>query len=206
HKILTDPGNPDRIWAGISAAGVFRSDDGGDTWLPVNTGVAKTVPSRDFDDIGSCVHGLALDPDDSNLIYRQDHQGVYRSSNGGDTWERTETGLPGTFGFPMVMDRSSKTIFVVPLQSDEYRLPPNGRFRVYRSIDGAETWQVSGTGHPKAPTFTPVLRGAMDTDHEGGVYLGTTSGQFRFTVDGGDSWMTEAWTLPRILCVKVLPV
>jgi len=205
HKILADPRNPDRLWVGISAVGAFRSEDGGDSWHPVNHGVAKTVPSKDFDDIGYCVHGLALDRDDPDLLYRQDHQGVFRSPDCGDTWERSEAGLPGTFGFPMVMDQSTKNLFVVPLQSDEYRLPPNGRFRVYRSTDGADTWQVSGIGHPDAPTFTAVLRGAMDTDNAGGVYYGTSSGTFRFTVDSGDSWKTMPWTLPRILSVKVLP-
>lgn len=205
HKVLVDPTDPNRIWVGISAVGAFRSEDGGESWEPVNDGVAKTAPSKDFDDIGFCIHGLALDPDHPDLLYRQDHQGVYRSSDGANTWERAETGLPGTFGFPMVMDHSSKALYVVPLQSDEFRLPPDGRFRVYRSTDGADTWHESGLGHPEAPTYTAALRGAMDTDHDGGVYYGTTSGTFRLTSDGGDTWTTPPWTLPRILSVKVLP-
>jgi hypothetical protein len=205
HSILIDPSNPDRMWVGISAAGVFRTDDGGDTWRPANEGVAKTAASEEFDDIGYCVHGLAMDPDDPGRLYRQDHQGVYRSTNGAETWQRAETGLPTTFGFPMVMDRSTKSLFVVPLTSDEQRLPPEGRFRVYRSIDGAGTWDVSGSGHPDAPTFTVVLRGAMDTDHNGAVAFGTTSGRVGLTSDGGESWVTMPWTLPRILAVKFLP-
>lgn len=204
HKILLDPKRPERMWVGISAVGVFRSDDGGLTWAPKNTGVAKTAPSKDFDEIGYCVHGLALDPDDPNRIYRQDHQGIYRTFDGGDSWERAETGLPGTFGFPMVMDESSKALFVVPLESDERRLPPDGIFAVYRSTDGGDTWAVSGTGFPSAPTYTAVLRGAMDTDHAGGVFFGTTSGRFWVTNDDGDTWTEQPWTLPRILSVTVL--
>ncbi len=204
HRILIDPRTPDRLWVGISAVGVFRSDDGGLTWTSKNEGVAKTAPSKDFDDIGFCVHGLALDPDDPNRIYRQDHQGVYRTFDGGERWERAETGLPGTFGFPMVMDASTKALFVVPLESDERRLPPGGRFAGYRSTDGGDTWSVSGTGFPEAPTYTQVLRGAMAGDNAGGVHFGTTSGRFWATADAGESWHEAPWTLPRILSVTVL--
>jgi hypothetical protein len=206
HRVVVDPTHDNRLWVGISAVGVFRSDDGGESWHPVNDGVAKTAPSQDFDDIGFCVHGIAIDPEDTNRLYRQDHQGVYRSTDAGSTWVRTEAGLPAVFGFPMVMDHSSRRLYVVPLTSDERRLPPDGRFRVYRSTNGADRWEVSGAGHPDAPTFTQVLRGAMDTDHQGAVAFGTTSGRVGFTSDGGDSWETMAWTLPRILTVRFLPL
>lgn len=206
HRIVIDPTNPGRMWVGISAVGVFRTDDGGASWELHNQGVARTAPSKEFDTIGYCVHGLAIDPDEPDLLYRQDHQGVYRSSDGGDHWERAETGLPGTFGFPIVMDNSTKRLYVVPLESDENRMPPDGHFRVYRSRDGASTWEVSGTGFPEAPTYATVLRGAMDTDNNGAVFLGTTAGTFLQTTDGGDTWRQAPWILPRILSVSVLPV
>lgn len=205
HSILIDPDNADRIWVGISAAGTFRSEDGGETWTPANKGVIKAAPDEQYEDIGYCVHRIVLDPDDSNTLYRQDHRGVYRSPDAGRNWVQTEEGLPSSFGFPMVMDRSSRTLFIVPLASDEQRLPVDGRFRVYRSTDRAMTWEVSGVGHPDAPTYTQVLRGAMDTDDNGIIAYGTTAGTIGLTTDGGASWATMPWTFPRILSVNVLP-
>jgi photosystem II stability/assembly factor-like uncharacterized protein len=205
HSILIDPHNADRIWIGISAVGVFRSEDGGMTWTPANSGVEKAATDEQFDDIGYCVHKIQLDPDDANRLYRQDHRGVYRSPDGGRTWEKTETGLPSSFGFPMVIDRSSKALFIVPLASDEQRLPVEGKFRVYRSTNRSDSWEVSGTGHPEPPTYTQVLRGAMDANDNGAVVYGTTAGTVGLTRDGGDSWETMPWTLPRILAVSFLP-
>jgi len=206
HSIVIDPDNADHIWIGISAAGVFRSEDGGATWTPANAGVTKTAASEEFDDIGYCVHKIVLDPDDSNRLYRQDHRGVYRSSDGGRSWDHAEDGLPSSFGFPMVIDRSTKTLFIVPLASDERRLPVDGRFRVYRSTNRSGSWEVSGTGQPDVPTYTQVLRGAMDTDDNGAVVYGTTAGSLGLTLDSGDSWETLPWTLPRILAVSSLQV
>lgn len=205
HSILIDPENTDRQWIGISAAGVFRSEDGGETWNPANSGVDKAASSEEFDDIGYCVHRIALDPDDTDRLYRQDHRGVYRTDDAGDNWERVETGLPSSFGFPMILERSTRTLFVVPLDSDERRLPTDGNFRVYRSTNRADSWEISGTGQPQVPTYTQVLRGAMDTDNDGAVAYGTTSGSVGLTFDAGESWVTMPWTLPRILTVRFLP-
>ena len=149
HAVLV---RGERIWVGVSAAGVWRSDDGGASWQAKNRGVRKMVPDKEFEEIGFCVHGLAQDPDDENAIYRQDHAGVYRTRDGGDTWEAAENGLPSadvgpgkatkaSFGFPIAMDPKSKHLYVVPLESDEYRLPRDGKFRVYRSRDAADSWE-----------------------------------------------------------------
>jgi photosystem II stability/assembly factor-like uncharacterized protein len=184
HRVVVDRDDPDRIWVAISAVGVFRSDDGGVSWVTKNHGVERTI--------------------DANRLYRQEHRGVFRSDDGGDSWKRIEHGLPAGFGFPIVIDEESRRLFVVPLESDENRLPVDGSFAVYRSDDGGETWHVSGTGHPAVPTFTAVLRGAMDTDHHRGVYLGTTAGRIVTSDDCGDTWTTLPWTLPRILSVRHL--
>jgi photosystem II stability/assembly factor-like uncharacterized protein len=204
HSILIDPDDADRMWIGISAAGAFRTEDGGATWTPANKGVVKAAPDEEYEDIGYCVHKIVLDPDDSSTLYRQDHRGVYRTTDGGRNWTQTEEGLPSSFGFPMVMDRSTKTLFIVPLSSDEQRLPVDGQFRVYRSTDRSRTWEVSGTGHPDVPTYTQVLRGAMDTDNGGTVVYGTTAGTVGLTTDSGESWETMPWTFPRILTVNIL--
>lgn len=206
HRVIVDRTNQDRIWVAISAVGVFRSDDGGTTWLTKNAGMPAAVDAQEFDDIGHCVHGLVQDPTNPDRLYRQEHLGVFRTDDGGDQWERIEDGLPAGFGFPIVLDRESNRLFVVPLESDENRLPVDGAFRVYRSDDRGDSWRISGTGHPEAATFTAVLRGAMDTDQRGGIYLGTTAGKVMTTADAGDIWTTLPWTLPRILSVRVLEV
>lgn len=204
HRILTDPQTPDRMWLAVSAVGVFRSEDGGASWTPKNAGVTKVAPNDDHEEIGFCVHCIVADPEDANTIWRQDHSGVYRTTDGGDLWERIEEGLPARFGFPIVRDAASGSLFVVPLESDEHRMPVGGEFRVYRSTDRGDSWQVSGVGHPDEPTYAGVLRGAAATDGKGGVFLGTTSGSVHMTIDSGDHWVTLSEVLPRILTVSVL--
>ena len=206
HRILVDPQDRARMWVGISAVGVFHTADGGETWEPRNEGVEAASPVEGHPEIGHCVHSLVADPADADTIWRQDHRGVYRTTNGGDRWDRIEQGLPAGFGFPIVRDPATGALFVVPQESDEHRMPVDGRFRVYRSADGGDTWQVSGSGHPEAPTYAGVLRDAMDIDGlvPGGVYVGTTAGSVHVTADGGDTWSMLPFVLPRILSVKVL--
>ncbi len=203
HRVLVDPTNADRMWCAISAVGVFRSDDGGATWASKNQGVDITTPDEHLADVGYCVHCIVADPDEPDRIWRQDHRGVYRTTNGGDSWQHIEQGLPASFGFPVVLDPATRNVFVVPLESDEHRLPPGGRLRVYRSTDGGDTWAPSGTGMPEDPVYATVLRGAMDTDglQPGGIYLGTTGGAVHYSRDGGDGWETMPFVLPRIQAV-----
>ncbi len=204
HAILFDPEDEDRIWCGISAVGVFRSDDGGITWQPKNSGVRLIIEDQARKDIGFCVHGLAQHPGDARTIYRQDHAGMYLSRNGGDTWELAEHGLPSGFGFPIAVDRTSGRIFAIPLEADEFRMPPGGSLRVFRSADGGGSWQPLSSGLPQSHVYAGVLRGALATDSLDpcGVYFGTTSGTLHFSADGGDSWRTQPCVLPRVLCVS----
>jgi len=204
HALLFDDEEPDRMWCGISAVGVFRTDDGGRTWTPKNEGVTMVLEDADHKDIGRCVHGLAQDPADPGRIYRQDHSGMYRTTDGADTWERNEEGLPAAFGFPIVVDRSSRTLFVAPQQSDEFRIPVENRLQVYRSKDGGDSWHSASRGLPPANTFGTVLRGAMSVDNldPGGVYFGTTSGTVHTSADLGESWTNLPVSLPRIYHVS----
>lgn len=200
HQVLTDS---DRLWVAISAVGVFRSDDGGKSFGRFDVGVEPTVtPNEDgTGEKGWCVHGLVADPSNPDRIWRQDHRGVYRTDDGGDNWERIENGLPSRFGFAIGRDHPSKTLFVVPLESDENRLPLDGRFAAYRSTDDGDSWEKAGSGWPEAKQFTGVLRNAIALDQEGGVALGTTAGRVYITDDIGDTWRELPFTFPRILAV-----
>jgi photosystem II stability/assembly factor-like uncharacterized protein len=203
HAVLVDPRNPSRLWCGISAVGVWRSDDGGATWTPRNEGVRCMLEDKEFPGIGYCVHGLAQDPDDPDTIYRQDHSGMYLTRDGGDRWEKNEKGLASWFGFPIAADARTGTLFSFPMESDEYRLPVEGKFRVYRSTDRGASWEPLTRGLPEHPTYAGVLRGAMSVDalDPAGVYIGSTSGEVYASNNLGESWQRLPCLLPRILSV-----
>ena len=207
HTVLVDERDPLRIWVGISAAGAFRSDDGGKTFAAKNDGVNPAG-----DDGGFCVHGMAHDPSNADVIYRQDHRGVYKTENGGESWHVIENGLPVsvlgdehrcTFGFAVDLDPASNAVFVLPLENDSLRFPHDGRLAVYRSRDGGESWLALSQGLP-SQCWANVLRGAMSLDKLApcGVYFGTTGGSVFGSADGGDSWSQLVADLPKILCVE----
>lgn len=204
HRILTDPSNPRRIWIAISAVGVFRSDDGGESWQSKNKGIPCAIEARDAKDaIGFCPHCLCLDPQDPNTLYRQDHLGVFRSTDGGDNWVRLEGGLPANFGFPITVDPRTGALFIIPLQSDEYRMPVDGALKVWRSTDRMESWHPLSAGLPQANNYATILRNAMDVDGMEicGVYFGNSAGQVFASADRGESWSQLPAILPRVQSV-----
>lgn len=204
HHILSAD---NRLWVGISAVGVFRSEDTGNTFGRYDLGVTPVMdPAADNQspDEGRCVHGLVSDPKDPNRIWRQDHSGVYRSTDGGDTWERIEEGLPARFGFAIGRNHASGSLFVAPLTADENRVPVDGQLAVYRSQDDGATWRKAGSGWPAGGQFNGVLRNAMATDNEGGVAVGTTGGSVFVTRDDGENWNQIPVSLPRILAVETV--
>lgn len=204
HHVVSDPSDASRLWCGISAVGVFQSEDGGATWSVRNEGVTRVIEDEVHADIGACVHAIVADPDDPERIWRQDHRGMYRTANGGATWESIQEGLPSTFGFPLVMHAPTKALFCCPLESDEFRFPVDGALRVYRSTDAGDSWQSCGEGLPGAFAYTAVLRSAMATDGDdpGGVYLGTTGGAVYASRDLGERWTRLEGSLPRVLTVE----
>lgn len=208
HHILTDGPDARRIWVAISAAGVFRSDDGGETFT---RRVEGAPPGEDG---AVCVHSLVHPAGQPDRIYAQFHDGMFRSLDGADTWERIETGLPqsqmtfehvhASFGFATAFDQRTGTVFNFPLTGDDLRYPHDGKVRVYRSQDGGDSWHPCDRGLPTEPRFGSVLRGAMSSDglDPCGIYVGTTSGQIYASPDLGESWSELPVTLPRILCVE----
>jgi len=202
HRIIT---SAESIWVGISAVGVFRSDDGGSTWDLKNDGIGPVgAVGEERPEVGYCVHGLANHPDDPGRIWRQDHVGMYRTGDGGDNWERVNDGLPADFGFVIWRDHGSGRLFTIPLESSENRVPVGGSLRVYRSDDDGEHWAVSGAGWPDDPQFTAVLRGAFDGDGRGSFAFGTTGGEVWLTGDNGESWARLGPRFPRIGAVSLL--
>lgn len=206
HTVLLDPNDSQRLWVGISAVGSFRSDDDGATWELVTDGLPVAVEDGEHAGVGSCVHKMVLDPEQPDVLYQQNHQGVLRSRNGATSWERIENGLPSQFGFPMVMHpRDGRTLYTIPLESDEYRLPIDGRLAVYRTRDGGDSWTALREGLP-VDSYQGVLRNAMAVDplDPCGVYFGTTGGQVYASADEGESWREIPCNLPRIASVTAL--
>ncbi|HVE05317.1 MAG TPA: hypothetical protein VNB30_14790 [Rhizomicrobium sp.] len=210
HTILSDAKNPNRMWVGVSAAGFFRTDDGGKTWQPKNKGVNPAVDSAPAS-TGQCVHSVTHDPNNASVMFRQEHRGVHRSDDGGDSWQVIEDGLPVTelsdghhcsFGFPSAIDLKSGQVFVVPLDGDNFRFPRGGQLAVYRTKNG-KSWEPLTKGLP-ANCFTAVLRGSLSADQldPGGLYFGTASGVIYGSDNLGESWREVASGLPRIMSVE----
>ena len=206
HTILPDPRDPDRMLVAISAAGVFRTDDGGATWTASNSGlVSEGIPDPDAE-VGHCVHKLAAHPDRPDTVYMQKHWDVLRSDDGGAHWHDVGEGLPSDFGFVVdVHAHEPDTVYVLPILSDAEHFPPDGRLRVYRSRTGGGDWEPLTAGLPQRHCYVNVLRDAMAVDRldECGVYFGTTGGQVYASPDAGDSWAPIVRDLPAVLSVEV---
>jgi photosystem II stability/assembly factor-like uncharacterized protein len=206
HTIILDPAAPGRIFIAISAAGVFRSDDGGETWRPVNRGLtSQGIPEPDAE-VGHCVHRIAMHPSRPEVLFMQKHWDVMRSDDAGESWREVSGNLPSDFGFPIgVHAHEPETIYVVPIKSDSEHFPPEGKLRVYRSRSGGEEWQALTKGLPQRDCYVNVLRDAMavDTLDPCGVYFGTTGGQVYASADGGESWNPIVRDLPAVLSVEV---
>ena len=206
HTILPDPRDPARMLVAISAAGVFRTDDGGKTWRPANRGlVSEGIPDPDAE-VGHCVHKLALHPDRPDTVYMQKHWDVMRSDDGGEHWHDVGGDLPTDFGFVVdVHAHEPETVYVLPITSDAEHFPPEGKLRVYRSRTGGHEWEPLSRGLPQEHCYVDVLRDAMAVDSldSCGVYFGTTGGQVYASADAGDTWAPIVRDLPAVLSVEV---
>lgn len=206
HTILIDPGDPRRMYVAISAAGAFRSDDGGESWRPINRGLVSEYIPDPTAEIGHCVHRIDMHPGRPEVLYMQKHWDVMRSEDRGDSWTEVSGNLPSDFGFPIAVHaHETETIYVVPITSDSLHYPPDGKLRVYRSRSGGGDWEALSAGLPQENCYVNVLRDAMcvDTLDSCGIYFGTTGGQVYCSADSGDNWRTVVRDLPPVLSVEV---
>jgi photosystem II stability/assembly factor-like uncharacterized protein len=206
HTILLDPSNPQRMYIAISAAGVFRTDDGGKTWKPANQGLRSDFMPDPTAEVGHCVHRIALHPSRPGTLFMQKHWDVMRSNDGGESWQEVSGNLPSDFGFVVdVHAHEPETVYVVPILSDSLHYPPDGKLRVYRSKTGGNEWEALTKGLPQQDCYVNILRDAMSVDSLDpcGVYFGTTGGQVYGSADAGDSWTPIVQSLPAVLSVEV---
>jgi photosystem II stability/assembly factor-like uncharacterized protein len=205
HTIILDPQDRERMYVAISAAGAFRTDDGGKTWRPINRGLHSLYIPDPTAEIGHCVHHVAMHPTRPDVLFMQKHWDVMRSDDGGENWREVSGDLPSDFGFCIdVHAHEPETVYVVPIKSDAEHYPPDGRLRVYRSRTGGGEWEALTRGLPQENCYVNVLRDAMsvDTLDPCGVYFGTTGGQVYASRDGGDNWTPIVRDLPAVLSVE----
>jgi len=204
HSILHDPRDSRRLYCALSAGGVYRSEDGGGTWSPINRHVRAEFLPDTLPEAGQCVHKLVLHPARPDRLYQQNHCGVYRSDDRGETWVEITEGLPSEFGYAMAVDPADPdTVFAIPEESSHMRATIGGRLRVYRSTDAGAHWSPLTRGLPQAHAYVSILREGMasDTLDPCGLYFGTSSGHLFASRDRGDSWEMVAGFLPKILSV-----
>lgn len=207
HTIVLDPSDANRIYVAISAAGAFRTDDGGATWHPINKGLISPFELPDPEaEVGHCVHSLAMHKDRPGVLFMQKHWDVMRTDDAGGMWREVSGNLPSDFGFPIAVHaHEPETVYVVPIKSDSEHFPPEGKLRVYRSRAGGNEWEALTDGLPQQDCYVNVLRDSMAVDSlpSCGIYFGTTGGQVYVSPDGGDHWRAIVHDLPAVLSVEV---
>jgi photosystem II stability/assembly factor-like uncharacterized protein len=206
HTIILDPANRDRIITAISAAGAFRTDDGGTTWKPINNGLYSQYIPNPTAEVGHCVHHVAMNPLQPNVLFMQKHWDVMRSDDAGDSWREISGNLPTDFGFVIdIHAHEPETIYVVPIKSDSEHYVADGKLRVYRSRTGGNEWEALTNGLPQENCYVNVLRDAMAVDSldSCGVYFGTSGGQVYGSADAGETWAPIVRDLPPVLSVEV---
>jgi len=209
HTIVPDAGRRDRMFVAISTGGVYRTDDGGATWRPRNLGVRAEYQPDQYPEFGQCVHKIVQHPARPERLFLQNHWGLYRSDDAGDSWQDIANGVPSDFGFAMeIHPHDPETVYILPIESDAFRCTPEGKLRVYRTRDAGRSWEALTKGLPQKNALETVLRDAMSADpmNPAGVYFGTRNGQLWASASGGASWTLAAQGLPAIVCVKACRV
>jgi photosystem II stability/assembly factor-like uncharacterized protein len=209
HTVVLDPAEPRRMGVAISTGGFYRTDDGGSSWQARNAGVrAEFLPDK-YPEFGQCVHKVVNHPSRPERLFLQNHWGLYRSDDWGDSWQDVANGVPSDFGFAMEMHpHDPDTVYIVPLDSDEFRVVPEAKLRVFRTRDAGASWEPLSAGLPQQDAYEVVLRDALaaDTHDPAGIYFGTRGGKLWGSADAGESWREIADALPPIVCVKAATV
>jgi photosystem II stability/assembly factor-like uncharacterized protein len=211
HTILPDPSNSKRLFVAISTGGVYRTDDGGKNWQPRNVGVRAQFlpPDQQYPEWGQCVHKIVSHPSNPQRMFLQNHWGLYRSDDGGDSWQDIANGVPSDFGFALEIDpHDANMAYIIPIESDEFRCTPEGKLRVYRTKNAGASWEPLTEGLPQHDAFETVLRDGMSADSSkpAGLYFGSRSGKVFGSKNGGDSWSAIAEGLPAVVCVKTATI
>ena len=205
HTIAPDPANTARMYVAISAGGVYRTDDSGHSWRALNRGIRVVQQPEKYPEFGQCVHKFVMHPARPERLFLQNHWGLYRSDDGAESWRDIANGVPSDFGFAMVMHpHNPDCVYILPVESDEFRCAPDGRLRVYRTRNAGASWEPLMKGLPQKGAYETVLRDAMTVDplDPVGVYFGTRSGQLYGSTDEGKSWKKILEGLPAVVCVK----
>jgi photosystem II stability/assembly factor-like uncharacterized protein len=207
HTVVPDPTSAERMWIAISTGGVYRTEDGGRTWTARNRGIrAEFLPDK-HPEFGQCVHKVVHHPARPDTLFAQNHWGLYRSDDAGDSWRDIAHGVPSDFGFGMAIHpRDPDTVYIVPLESDQFRCVPGAKLRVYRTRNGGRSWEALARGLPQRGAYETVLRDALATDtaDPAGVYFGTRNGKVYGSRDEGASWALLAEGLPPVVCVRAV--
>jgi hypothetical protein len=206
HTIIQDPANAKRMFIAISAAGAFRTDDGGVSWKPINRGLRSEYIPDPAAEVGHCVHRIAQHRSRPKTLFMQKHWDVMRTDDAGDSWREVSGNLPTDFGFVIdVHAHEPETVYVVPIKSDSEHYPPDGKLRVFRSRTGGNEWEALTRGLPQQDCYVNVLRDAMAVDSLDacGIYFGTTGGQVYASADAGENWAPIARDLPAVFSVEV---
>jgi photosystem II stability/assembly factor-like uncharacterized protein len=206
HTIIIDPADAQRMYVAISAAGAFRTDDGGKSWQLATAGLGSEFLPEPEAKAGHCVHRMAMHPSRPDTLFMQKHWDVCRSDDAGGHWTEVSGDLPSDFGFPIAVHaHEPETVYVVPITSDTLHYPPDGRLRVARSRTGGNQWELLTNGLPQRDCYVNVLRDAMAVDalDSCGIYFGTTGGQVYASPDSGDTWAPIVEHLPAVLSVEV---
>lgn len=209
HTIVRDRANADRMWIAISSGGVYRTADGGRTWTARNAGIRAEFLPEKYPEFGQCVHKVVQHPSRAGRLFAQNHWGLYRSDDAGDSWQDIARGVPSDFGFAMAIHpHEPDTVYIIPIQSDQVRVSPEGKLRVYRTRNAGRSWEALTRGLPQRHAYDIVLRDALATDtlDPAGVYFGTRNGKLYASKDGGGSWRLALDGLPSITCVRAVVV
>ena len=211
HTILPDPSNDQRLFVAISTGGVYRTDDGGQNWQPRNKGIFVKFlpPGQQYPEWGQCVHKVVRHAANPDRMFLQHHWGVYRSDDAGDSWTDIGKGLPSDFGFALEIDpHDANTVYIIPIESDEFRCTPEAKLRVYRTTNAGESWDALTEGLPQEDAFETILRDSMkaDANDPTGLYFGTRNGKLFGSNNGGESWTAISEGLPAITCVKTAAI